>query len=331
MSNKGGIRRILLFGGRLTSTAALVAAVVATSSCGTTQSQPQPRLTIRIMAGAVGGGFRSLIAELVRVYAQAFPNINFVLVEHTAAMSDVEQIQRGEADVGVALADAAHRAFVGQTRPELAFTHLRAIFALDVTPLHLIVRADSNIRGPADLPGHSVNLPDDRDTAKLTELVLSAFGVDIQSIRAERYSPATAVAKLVSGDLDAMLYPMAYPAESIMSATKAGGRLLPIDGKPIQRLLQDHTFLQLARIPGGIYPNIADSIRTIGVAAVWLCRSDLDEDVVYQMTRQFFEIVPGASASLGPLRFMDLEHAPATPIPLHDGAARYYRERTLLR
>jgi TRAP-type uncharacterized transport system substrate-binding protein len=28
---------------------------------------------------------------------------------------------------------------------------------------------------------------------------------------------------------------------------------------------------------------------------------------------------------------MDLEQAPATPVPLHEGAARYYREREFQR
>jgi TRAP-type uncharacterized transport system substrate-binding protein len=31
------------------------------------------------------------------------------------------------------------------------------------------------------------------------------------------------------------------------------------------------------------------------------------------------------------LRLVDLQQAPATPIPLHPGAARYYRERELAR
>jgi len=35
--------------------------------------------------------------------------------------------------------------------------------------------------------------------------------------------------------------------------------------------------------------------------------------------------------SLSMLALMDVDQAPATPIPLHDGAARYYRERELSR
>jgi len=63
---------------------------------------------------------------------------------------------------------------------------------------------------------------------------------------------------------------------------------------------------------------------------VLVCRSGLDEGLVYDLTRRFFEALPSLSSSQDALRFIDLEQAPAMPIPLHEGAARYYRERELL-
>jgi TRAP-type uncharacterized transport system substrate-binding protein len=72
------------------------------------------------------------------------------------------------------------------------------------------------------------------------------------------------------------------------------------------------------------------AVHTIGVGSLLVCRSDLDEALVHDLTQRLFEILPALSSqlALGPT---DLEHAPATPIPLHDGAARYYRERELSR
>lgn len=42
-------------------------------------------------------------------------------------------------------------------------------------------------------------------------------------------------------------------------------------------------------------------------------------------------ILPRLSSELDFLKDMDPERAPATPIPLHPGATRYYRERLLRR
>jgi TRAP-type uncharacterized transport system substrate-binding protein len=49
------------------------------------------------------------------------------------------------------------------------------------------------------------------------------------------------------------------------------------------------------------------------------------------LTKRFFDVLPSLPSSPDVLGFIDLDQAPATPIPLHEGAARYYREREILR
>jgi len=48
---------------------------------------------------------------------------------------------------------------------------------------------------------------------------------------------------------------------------------------------------------------------------------------VYEITKAFFKALPDLSLVYPPLRHMNAEDAPATLIPLHEGAARYYREQ----
>jgi TRAP-type uncharacterized transport system substrate-binding protein len=57
----------------------------------------------------------------------------------------------------------------------------------------------------------------------------------------------------------------------------------------------------------------------------------MPEAVAYDVTRAIFEALPGLTESMRSPGLLDLEQAAATPIPLHDGAARYFRERELLR
>jgi TRAP-type uncharacterized transport system substrate-binding protein len=64
----------------------------------------------------------------------------------------------------------------------------------------------------------------------------------------------------------------------------------------------------------------------VGVDLVLVCRADLDNELVYELTRALFEEVPQRIR-----RQLDPQRAPATVIPLHSGAARYYRERELSR
>jgi TRAP-type uncharacterized transport system substrate-binding protein len=82
-------------------------------------------------------------------------------------------------------------------------------------------------------------------------------------------------------------------------------------------------------IPAGV--SAAGALPTIGLDSLIVCRSDLPEDVVYNFTKALFEAIPAFSSTLEVLRFMDAEEAPATYVPLHQGASRFYREREMLR
>ena len=80
-----------------------------------------------------------------------------------------------------------------------------------------------------------------------------------------------------------------------------------------------------------MYPGYTQPIRTIGVDTLYICRGDLREGVAYELTRRLFDTLPALSRTFVGLRVFDVEQAPATSVPLHDGAARYYREVELLR
>ena len=45
----------------------------------------------------------------------------------------------------------------------------------------------------------------------------------------------------------------------------------------------------------------------------------------------FFAVLPILASAQTSLRLMDFSQMPATSVPLHEGAARYYRERELFR
>ena len=93
------------------------------------------------------------------------------------------------------------------------------------------------------------------------------------------------------------------------------------------RLRHAYPFFRQTVIPARSYAGQPDPVHTIGVDNLLVCRRGLDEPTAHDLARAFFSALP----ILPMPTLMDLEQAPATPIPLHDGAARYYRERELAR
>jgi len=309
---------------------AAVVGIIGSSSTACRAPAPSaPRPIVRLATGTPGAGFYPLGQALVRAYAQVLPSLDVQILVSAGSVANVETLQRGEADVGLAYADVAYIAFVGRLEGQpQAFDELRGIAVLDLTPFHLVVRANSGIRDAGQLRGRriGVGLPGS-GSALTANIVLASLGIDASSVQLEPLRYVEAGSRLAAGTLDAMFVTGGDPVESVRSSTEAGARLVPLNGPAFERLRHDYPFFRPAVIPGGTYPGHPDPIHTIGVDKLLVCRRSLDESLVHDLTARFFETL----ASLPMLALMDLDQAPATPIPLHDGAARYYRERELLR
>jgi TRAP transporter TAXI family solute receptor len=318
------------------STARLAAGLITALCAWGCRPAPQAHaapVLVRFSTGTPGGGFYPLGEGLARAYERSLGAVDLQIHPSAGAVTNVEAIQRGDADLGFAFADVAYMAYIGRLAGASGpFDRLRGIAVLQLTPVQLVVRRDPHIREVVDLRGRRIGVgPPGSGTALTAGLVLEAFGIAASAAHAETLQFNDAADRLVRGTLDAMFDAAIYPAQSVMAATRAGARIMPLTGGPIERLAHDYPFLRATVIPRDTYPGMSSSIRTIGVDSLLICRRDLDETLVYDLTRRFFEALPSLSSSLGALRFMDLDQAPATPIPLHDGAARFYRERELLR
>jgi uncharacterized protein len=317
----------------LTFVAVLVSAVAALSCAPAPAASPYRRTVVRFTTGPLGGGFYPLGEGLARAYASSLPDVTIERLPSGGAVANTDAIQQGTADIGFAFSDVAYIAFGGGLgRGSRPYDRLRGIAVLQLTPLHFVVRAGSGIRAITDLRGRrvGVGLPG-TGTALTVELVLNAFGLRRTDVHVENLSFDEAARRLVDGSLDAMFDSAIYPAESVDMATQAGAGLLPLVGPSVERLRREYPFFRAAAIPRATYPGVSAAVRTIGVDSLLICSRDLDESLVHDLTKGFFDALPSLASSVDALRFMDLEQSPATPIPLHPGAARFYRERELQR
>jgi uncharacterized protein len=312
---------------------AWIVTVLALGACDTSKASPATATVLRFTTGIPGAGFHPLGESLVRAYVLAGDDLRLEVRESPGSVSNLEALQRGSADVGLAFADVTYLAYAGgMSDHRKPLDRLRGIAVLQLTPLHLVVSPRSSIRRIADLRGQQVGVgPPGSGTALTASLVLSAFGIGAGEVRAELLPFNAAASRLVAGTLDAMFVNGSYPAESVRFATAAGARLLPVHGADAERLRHNYPFLRPALLPRDTYPEHPETVHTIGVDTLLVCRSDLSEEVVYQLTKRFFAVLASLVPAHPTLRLIDLDQVPATPIPLHGGAARYYRERELTR
>ena len=279
----------------------------------------------------------ALITPLARELGIALPDVRVEIIP-----GNIEEIVEGRADVGLALADWTHLTHGTGAADARRDDGVRGIAVLDAAPLHLLVARDSGITHIGQVRGRRVRVGVPRNpvapgdlpfagSGVLAETVMAAFGVGPDEVQAESLSPAEALQRLTHGSLDAFFTTPFSPLSGVGDAMAAGARLLPIEGAIVTKLRQEYPFLRLTTIIPGTYPNQTHAVHTVGIDSLVVCRADLDGDLVYRLTKHLFVALRRLAVANPYLRRIDVSRVPATPIPLHPGAARYYRETELFR
>ena len=307
-------------------------AVIACVACGSPETPERGRQVLKLTTGPEGGGFYPLGRQLAEALNERLVDTEVRAVVSDGAVANVQAIQNGAADLALTFADVAYLGFSGRldgsTEPMI---HLRGVAVLQLTPVALAVRPGLSIKSPSELRGRSVSVgPPGTGTALTATLILDAFGLDRSTIQIETLGFREAAQRLLQGRLDAMFDNAINQAASLKEATEGGATLVAIEGAPVESLRRDYPFLRPTSIPRSLYPAIPHPTHTVGVNGLLICRSDLPDDLIYQLTKEFFHVLPTLPLVREAPR-MSLDLAPATPIPLHPGAARYFRERELLR
>jgi TRAP transporter TAXI family solute receptor len=249
-----------------------------------------------------------------------------VVTEGGSSVTGLQNLQHGRIDVAMAMADVAYLAYAGQLDSSPPFDQLRGLAVVTLNTVHLIVAQGVTATSIRDLKGLRVALgPSGSATALLAVRALEAYGLSLADVKSYQLSYAETADKLARQQMDAAFMTQIPPSPPIVTAAKGGARVIDVDGPVIELLRTRYPYFKRTMIPRATYPNQHDAVRTIGVDLLLTCRAGLDEDVVYRLLQEYFAMRPGT------LLPADVERAPATPIPLHAGAARYYRQRELSR
>ena len=95
--------------------ALLVCAVVC--GCGaSSRPRPQQPVTIRLSTGFPTGNFRPFSEALVKGYAQLMPDVRVEAVDTRGSLRNIEALQDGTVDIGLAQAGIAYMAYNGRLR-----------------------------------------------------------------------------------------------------------------------------------------------------------------------------------------------------------------------
>ena len=249
------------------------------------------------------------------------------------SIANINAIKAGDMDMGVAQSDWQFHAYNGSSQFEGdKFDKERAVFSVHAEPFNVIARADSGIESFDDLKGKRVNVGNPGSGQRATmEVVLDAKGWTMDDFAlASELKPAEQAAALGDNKVDAIIYTVGHPNGSIQEAVSTvDAKLVPVEGEAIDKLVADNPFYAYSTIPGGMYKGTDADVKTIGVKATFVTSADVDEEVVYEVVKAVFDNFDRFK-KLHPA-FENLKEEEmikdGLSAPLHDGAAKYYKER----
>lgn len=259
-------------------------------------------------------------------------------VESTGgSVYNINTIRAGELDMGVAQSDWQYHAYHGTSKfkDKGKFSGLRAVFSVHPEPFTVIARADSGIKNIDDLEGKRVNIGNPGSGQRGTmEVLMKAKGWSKStfSLASELKSSEQSKA-LCDNKIDAMVFTVGHPSGSIKEATTScDSVLVNVTGSAVDKLVKDNDFYRTATVPGGMYRGNPSDTTTFGVGATFVSSTKVPADVVYAVVKGVFENFDSFK-KLHPA-FANLKKKEmikdGLSAPLHDGAARYYKEAGLM-
>ena len=295
---------------------------------------------VTIGTGAVTGIYYPTGGAISQMVNKKFDEYGIkATVESTGgSVFNVNAVLNGDLEFGIVQSDRQYQAYNGLAewsksgkQPELRF-----VFSVHPESITLIASEQSGIRAVKDLKGKRVNLGNPGSGyLQNSRDVLKAAGLsEKEDLSAEYVKAVEAPGLLQDERIDAFFYTVGHPNGNIKEATS--GRIkvfiVSIEGPDIDKMLEKYSYYAKSTIPCSFYPSAlnTEDIKTIGVKTTFVTSKQVDDDIVYAITKEVFENI-AAFKSLHPAyqaltKESMLEGLSA---PVHKGALKYYKQAGL--
>ena len=281
------------------------------------------------------------ISTLTKVKLEPGSGIGMSAVSSAGSGENIRLLRDNEAQFGILQGLYGYYAATGtgplaEDGPQKA---LAAVSMLWQNVEHFVVasdRADSGTMADfAALKGESVALGNrNSGTIGSNAAILGGFGLDIYAdfnLVEGGYGPAGEA--LQNGQVAGISTPAGPPVGALSRLFAAAGdrvTLLNFTAEEQRKADNGRDLWTEFRIPAGTYPGQDAEVTTIAQPNFMATRADLPEEDVYQITKTIYENLPFLHAIHPATKAMAVEKAIAgLPLPLHAGAARYYKEMGL--
>lgn len=304
--------------------AVLALATLSLTACG----DEFDHVKLTMAAGSDSGVYHRLSGALADSWTRD-PGIPHPQVVVTAGSVDnLDRLAANTAQVGFSAADAAERAY-NQAKGH----RISALARMHDDYLQVVVRDDVPATKLTDLRGLRVSLgAPDSGVLVIAERLLQSAGMSPTTDLRPRYLDLNATTDAMrDGSLDAFFWSGGVPTTGVRTlATTVKIRMLDLSDV-LPRLRAQYPVYGSATLPASAYElpggPVTKPVTTLVVRNFLLVNDTMSDDVAEALLRGLFGAQDAMVAASPVARSIEVRSAiETTPIPLHPGAMRYYRD-----
>ncbi len=277
-----------------------------------------------------GGSMYPAGAALSQLWTNTVQGVKCNTQTSTGSFQNVQDIVKGEVDVAVATADVVLSGYTGVGRFTAPLESLRVIGAVYTSVSSAVALKSSGLKYVHDLKGKRVAIgPAASATENSTFDAFNVMGITRENSSLENLGLGDGATSVGDGILDGAFGFAGLPigGQMNLAATK---EIVVLDytQEELDAILDGNKAYIQTVIPAGTYPGVDFETKTFGVKCLVIVKADMDESLVYDMCKSMNEHSADLAAGNALLNSMKDPAFLCTnmPIPLHDGAVKYFTE-----
>ena len=312
---------------RLIAAAAAMAVVLAAPAA-------RAQAFINVLTGGTSGVYYPLGVAIAKIYSDNIPDVKTQVQATKASVENLILLQQGRGEIAFALGDSLKAAWEGDEEAgfKSKLDKLRTLGAIYPNYIQIVATAESGIKTLADLKGKRLGVGAPKSGTELnSRAILAAAGLSYKDMGKVEYLPfAESVDLMKNRQLNATLQSAGLGVASLkdlstsvdISVVSVPKEVVDKIGPPFKSVI----------IPANTYTGQDKDVPTAAVINYLVSSLAVSDDLAYQMTKLIYESLPELANAHAAGREIKLENAATgSPVPLHPGAIRYYKEKGLIK
>ena len=323
----------LSFMKKLIATSVLAASVVSFSNAAETKYV--------IATASTGGTYYPVgvgIATIASLKLAKDHKTTFSAITSAGSNENVDMLDKGEVNFAILQGLFGSMAWQGKAKYDgQPKKNLRSISMLWQNVEQFTIRNDfaktGNINDLKNLYGERFSIGGRSSGSRVSaEIIMESLGIDYNKMDVQYlgYSPSSTA--LQDGKIDGMNTPSGPPTSAVTNAFASLGndkiKVLDFSADDLKKINDNYPVWTPFNIKTGTYPGQTKDINTIAQPNLLVVTKDTPEEIVYLLTKTIYENLPFLNTVHKATKAMSLQKAiDGLPMPLHAGAAKYYKEQ----